>query len=69
MHLALTDRMICPRCGPGFGLILLAHEVRDRRILEGDLGCPNCRDQYPVRKGFADLETSSSGVNSPLIRR
>jgi uncharacterized protein YbaR (Trm112 family) len=55
MHILLTDRLACPRCGPGFGLILLAHYVRDRRVLEGDLGCPNCRETYPVRGGFADL--------------
>ena len=24
MHLFLTDRLSCPRCGPEFGLILLA---------------------------------------------
>jgi uncharacterized protein YbaR (Trm112 family) len=55
MHLFLTDRISCPRCGPAFGLILLAHEVRDRRVLEGDLGCSNCRETYPVRGGFGDL--------------
>lgn len=55
MHILLTDRLACPRCGPEFGLVLLAHEVRDRRVLEGDLGCPNCREVYPVREGFADL--------------
>ena len=55
MHILLTDRLACPRCGPEFGLVLLAHEVRDRRVLEGDLGCPNCREAYPVREGFADL--------------
>lgn len=55
MNILLTDRLACPRCGPGFGLVLLAHEVRDRRVLQGDLGCPNCRDTYPVREGFADL--------------
>jgi len=55
MHLSLTDRIICPRCGPDFGLILLAQEVREHRVLEGDLGCSNCREQYPVRGGFGDL--------------
>ena len=55
VHLFLTDRLCCPRCGPEFGLILLAQEVRDQRVLEGDLGCPNCRDQFPVQAGFADL--------------
>ncbi len=55
MHILLTDRITCPRCGAGFGLILLAHEVRDRRVLEGDLGCFNCREKYPVRGGFGDF--------------
>jgi len=58
MHLALTDRIVCPTCGPGFGLILLARDVRDRRVQEGDLGCPNCREQYLVADGFADLRPS-----------
>ncbi len=55
MHLALTDILTCPRCGPPFGLILLAEDVRERRVLEGVLGCANCRERYPVRGGFAEL--------------
>jgi len=55
MHLLVTDRLACVRCGPGFGLILLADEIAERRILEGALGCANCRERYPVRGGFGDL--------------
>lgn len=55
MHVLLTDRLTCPRCGPEFGLILLADRVEERRVLEGLLGCPNCREKYPVREGFGDL--------------
>jgi len=55
MHLLLTDHLVCPRCGPPFGLILLAHRMEERRVLQGDLGCPNCRERYPVADGFADL--------------
>lgn len=55
MHLLLTDRLACPRCGPEFGLILLADRLVDRRVYEGTLGCPNCRDAFGVRDGFADL--------------
>lgn len=55
MHLLVTDRLSCPRCGPAFGLILLAHDLRDRRVLEGALGCANCRERYPVEGGFGDL--------------
>lgn len=55
MHILLTDRLACPRCGPDFGLILLAERIDDRRVLEGRLGCPNCRDRFPVSGGFGDL--------------
>jgi uncharacterized protein YbaR (Trm112 family) len=55
MHLLLTDRLSCPRCGPEFGLILLADQMVERRVIAGSLGCPNCRDRYPVSSGFADL--------------
>lgn len=62
MHLVLTDRLTCPRCGPAFGLILLAESLRDRRVLEGSLGCANCRDRYPIRGGFGDLRPPPRGA-------
>ena len=61
MHLLLTDRLSCPRCGPPFGLILLAREVRDRRIIHGDFGWANCRETYPVEDGFGDLRAPPRG--------
>ncbi|TVP59224.1 MAG: hypothetical protein EA351_01940 [Gemmatimonadales bacterium] len=61
MHLLLTDRLACPRCGPEFGLILMAGDVRDRRVFEGHLGCFNCREEYPVDGGIADLRPPPRG--------
>jgi uncharacterized protein YbaR (Trm112 family)/fermentation-respiration switch protein FrsA (DUF1100 family) len=61
MHLRLTDRLTCPRCGPRFGLILLADRVSDQQVLEGRLGCSNCRDAFPVRGGFGDLRAPPRG--------
>lgn len=62
MHLLVTDRLTCPRCGPEFGLILLANETGgDRRVLDGELGCANCRDTFPVRRGFGDLRAPPRG--------
>jgi uncharacterized protein YbaR (Trm112 family) len=55
MHLLLTDRLTCPRCGPEFGLILMAVDVSDRRVTEGRLGCFNCREEYPIEGGVGDL--------------
>ncbi len=55
MNVLLTDILACPRCGNDFGLILLSHDTADRRVREGELGCPNCRDRFPIRDGFGDL--------------
>jgi len=55
VHILLTDRLTCPRCGPDFGLILLAKRLVERQVLDGALGCSNCRDQFPVEGGFVDL--------------
>jgi uncharacterized protein YbaR (Trm112 family) len=51
MHILLTDVLTCPRCGPAFGLILLADSAEDRRIIAGFLGCSNCREKYEIRGG------------------
>ncbi|MEQ9398610.1 MAG: hypothetical protein RJQ04_05530 [Longimicrobiales bacterium] len=62
MHLLLTDRLTCPRCGPEFGLILLAERMGgERRVRDGVLGCPNCRDAFPVADGFGDLRAPPRG--------
>ena len=61
MQLLLTDRLTCPRCGPTFGLILLANRLEDRRVHDGVLGCPNCRDSFPITAGFADLRAPPRG--------
>ena len=58
MYILLTDVLTCPRCGPEHGLILLADRIEERRVLEGKLGCANCREMYPIRGGEADLRTS-----------
>ena len=55
MNVTLVDHLVCPRCGPPYGLILLARDVRERRVHAGEFGCPNCRDRFPVEGGFGDL--------------
>jgi uncharacterized protein YbaR (Trm112 family) len=65
LDLLLTDRLTCPRCGPEFGLILLADRMMDRRVVDGTLGCPNCRDAYPVQAGFGDLRAAPRTALEP----
>ena len=61
MYILLTDALTCPRCGPEFGLLVLADRMEERRVIEGALGCPNCRTSYPIRNAAADLRVTSAG--------
>lgn len=63
MHILLTDILTCPRCGPEFGLIVLADRIEDRQVRQGRLGCANCRERYVVEQGVADLRHE---YNAPL---
>ena len=55
MHILLTDVLTCPRCGPETGLIVRSDVMKDRRVVEGALGCPQCETHYPIRGGIALL--------------
>jgi uncharacterized protein YbaR (Trm112 family) len=65
MHILLTDVITCPRCGPRFGLILLADEIIDRDVRSGWLGCANCRERYPIEEGMLDLRTERAAPPVP----
>jgi hypothetical protein len=47
MHLSLSDLLTCPRCGPGWGLVLLPGEVRERRVETGVLGVCYYPEHWP----------------------
>jgi uncharacterized protein YbaR (Trm112 family) len=59
VHILMTDILTCPRCGPRFGLILLADRISERRVVEGALGCANCREKYPIRNGMVEFESAA----------
>lgn len=61
----LTDVLACPRCGPSFGLVLRADVMERGRVRRGSLGCPNCRDVFPIENGFADLRAPPRGDLGP----
>ncbi|HWK89996.1 MAG TPA: Trm112 family protein, partial [Longimicrobium sp.] len=65
MHILLTDLLTCPRCGPEHGLVLLADRIEERRVVRGRLGCPNCRETYPVAGTVADLRVAGAGNDAP----
>ncbi len=73
MHLLLTDRLTCPRCGPDHGLILLAREIVDRLfdgrvqpllqqlIDDGDLD----PTQLQELRGWVDERLRDAGEDEP----
>jgi uncharacterized protein YbaR (Trm112 family) len=67
MLLSLTDQLACPRCGAGYGLVLLADRVEGRRVYDGKLGCARCRQEYPVRAGVADLMVDAPTTTTPDV--
>ncbi|MFP3948654.1 MAG: Trm112 family protein [Longimicrobiales bacterium] len=67
MHILLTDLLSCPRCGPEFGLILRGDRIEARRVHAGLLGCPNCREGYPIEEGFTDLRSPPRPPLPPVV--
>jgi uncharacterized protein YbaR (Trm112 family) len=65
VHIVLTDVLTCPRCGPAHGLILLADRLDNRRVIEGALGCANCRERYLVREGVVRFDGAGPAAASP----
>lgn len=67
MHIQLTDILACPVCGPPHGLILRADTMRERRVEEGALGCPNCERNWPVANGVAWLDPDASRIPGDTV--
>ena len=51
MHILLTDRLTCPRCGPDFGLILLAQRLPSVACWRGRWGAPTAAIDFPSKGG------------------
>lgn len=67
MYSPLSDVVTCPRCGPAYGLVLLADRAENRRVLEGWLGCSNCREKYRVSGGFCELVYGAESEAAPDV--
>jgi len=63
MFVELIDLLRCPLPHEDSWLVLAAVRTEDRHVLDGTLGCPVCRAEYPVHKGVADLRPP--GEHSP----
>jgi len=55
MFIELVDALRCPVPHEESWLVLAAQRTEERHVLEGTLGCPVCRAEYPIHDGIADF--------------
>jgi len=55
MFVEIVDALRCPRDHEESWLVLAARRTEERHVLEGTLGCPVCRAEYPIHDGIADF--------------
>ena len=60
MLIELVDVLRCPRPHEETWLVASADRTERRRIVDGTLGCPICRAEYPIRGGVADFAGGSA---------
>jgi uncharacterized protein YbaR (Trm112 family) len=51
VHAELIDVLRCPRPHAESWLVAMATRTEDRDLIEGTLGCPVCRAEYPITGG------------------
>jgi uncharacterized protein YbaR (Trm112 family) len=71
MFIELIDGLRCIADHPSICLVAAIARREDRQIMEGTLGCPTCRREYPIRNGVAWFgpavpEESSACSDLPL---
>ena len=70
MFVEIVDALRCPRPHDESWLVLAARRTEDRHVLEGTLGCPVCRAEYPIRDGIADFADGAvpDHASAPTLR-
>lgn len=58
MYVQLIESLRCPAEHAESALVATAARQRERRILDGTLGCPVCGAEYLVRDGVADFRAA-----------
>ncbi|MEP6729760.1 MAG: Trm112 family protein [bacterium] len=73
MFIELVDALRCPVAHEESWLVAAADRMDARHIVEGTLGCPVCKAEYPIRNGVVDfrrqpaMEAPTAGVGDPEI--
>ena len=66
MFVEIVDALRCPRPHEESWLVLAARRTEDRHVLEGTLGCPVCRAEYPIHDGIADFTAAAPPDRAPV---
>lgn len=65
MFVDLVDALRCPAPHAETWLVAAAHHTRDRVIVEGVLGCPECAADYPIVAGIARFGAPTAPAAAP----
>src|SRR5690348_10899014 len=60
MFIELVDALRCPVPHEESWLVASATRMEARHIVEGTLGCPVCRAEYPIRRGVVHFRRDPS---------
>lgn len=61
MFIELIDALRCGAAHEESWLVLSATRLEARHVVEGVLGCPVCRTEYPIRRGVVDFRAPGRG--------
>ena len=65
MFSELVESLRCVRAHEPTGLVAVAFETRDRDIVRGSLGCPECKAEFPIADATADFRDGAEGPALP----
>jgi uncharacterized protein YbaR (Trm112 family) len=66
MFIELVDALRCPAAHEESWLVASATRTEARHIVEGMLGCPVCRAEYPIRRGVVDFRRAPRAGSAPI---
>ncbi|NIN51158.1 MAG: hypothetical protein GTN62_13785 [Gemmatimonadales bacterium] len=70
MFIELAEFLRCPHCNDDKQpCVLVPEEMVGRRVAQGSIGCPVCKNVYPIRDGVALLDLQVSDPPLPASGR
>ena len=74
MFLEVTEILRCPRAHDESFVVCVAYAMDGRQVARGVIGCPVCREEFPIRDGVLDFTEGTGaqghgGTDVPAHRR